>query len=255
MKKTINLVPIDVIGEKVAGYVKEYFKEDKILFDPIFREEKEKYYLGYMVVEFVDEKSGDYRYKRPTKWLLVDIVSGDLVGIYDSREYDYTDKLSHDSIFANNSSSSLFDASNHVLTSFCTWKKQVIKELEKKFKNSNLNLKILKSDDELISPNSFVLANLEPILEEVNEKIMLSLGGKIHTLYREYYIDTIDDIRKQYIDKGDINKTLLANYIDLIKYLWPDTIDIINAFDNIEHPKNLDFENKLRQIAQDKKVR
>lgn len=256
LKDYEKMTNIDVIREKVDGYVKEHFGLETPIFDPIFREENGKYYLGYMVVDFVDEKKEDFRFKRPTKWLLVDIVTGDLVNCFDSNNHDYIDKdkFPFDLIFDNYGNSALFDSSNYVLTSFFDWKKQVIKEMKEKFSNNNLFIdpKILRLENETISPNDFVLANVESILEDMHNEIMEKLGNKVGELYKDYYVYIIDLIRKHYVISGDINRTLLSSYMDLIKYLWPDFIDIINAFDNIDHFNDPNFENALKKLVQDK---
>lgn len=262
LKKEYGLIPIDEIREKVLGYVKEHFKEEETpIFDPIFREEDGKYYLGYMVAEFVDAKNDNYRMKRPTKWLLVDIVTGELVNAFDSKKYDYTDKdkFPFDLDFDNYGNSALFDSSNYVLSSYFDWKKKVIKDLNEKFSKNLDNMiidpKVLRLDDETISPNDFVLANVESVLEDLHNEIMEKFGGKVQELYKDYTVYLISLIRKHYVISGDINRTLLSSYIDLIKYSWPDFIEIINAFDNIEHTKDMNFENALKNLVQTKKER
>lgn len=258
LKTYEKMVDINIIKEKVKGYVNTHIGKEYPIFDPIFREENGKYYLGYLVGDFVDVKNGDYRMKRPTKWLLVDIVTGDLVKVYDSKDVDYTDKdkFPLDKVFINNGNSALYDSSNYVLLSFFKWKKQVIKEMKEKFdKNINNELidpLILKLDNETISPNNYVLANVESLLEDLHNEIMDKLGNKVSELYQDYYVHLIDSIRKEYIISGNINPTLLSSYVNLIKYLWPDFIDIINEFNNIEYFKDLNFENELRKLAQDK---
>lgn len=81
--------------------------------------------------------------------------------------------------------------------------------------------------------------------------IMERFGSKVQELYKDYYVYIIDLIRKYYVISGDINRTLLSSYV-VIKYLWPDFIDIINAFDNIDYFNNLTFENALKKLIQDK---
>lgn len=260
MKKKLKdyekMVSISVINEKVNGYILEHFKEEKCLLDPIFRKEDGKYYLCYAVIDFVDEKDYDFRIKRPINWLLVDIVTGDLVNVYDSKDYDYTNEetLPLDKVFINNDNTSpLYDSSNYISISYFNWKKQVIKELNEKFRtNNHLDPTILKLEGEIISPNAFVLANVESILEDLYEKIIISLGDKVQKMHEDYYIYIIDLIRKHYMVSGEINKVLLSSYIDLLKYAWPCLIDIINAIDNIDHFNDLVFENKLRDVAKNK---
>lgn len=250
------MTDINIIREKVEGYVKEYFKEEKPIFDPIFREENGKIYLGYMVVDFVDEKNNDYRFKRPTKWLIVDLVNGDLVNTFNSDEHDYTDKnkFPFELIFDNYGSSALFNASNYVLTSYTDWKKQVVKDMQSRFTKLSFDPKVLKLGDEIISPNDFVLANVESLLEDINVEIMEKLGSKVEELYKDYYEHIIDSVRTSYLVNGNIDKTLLTNYINLIKYLWPDFIDIINAFNNIESLNDTTFENALRETIKAKNM-
>lgn len=259
------MLTIKEIKKKAAEYAKKYYGSNQILFDLMFRKEDDKYYFGFLIIDLVDEEHNDYRIKRPTKWMLVDILTGDLIKIYDSSIYDYSDKKTFpfELVFDNNGSSSLYDYSNYILSSYFDWKNKVIKELKNKVADTCIeneseqilsNEKILRVNSENVTLKEFILANAENVLEELHEIIIQKIGDKVQEANLDYHEYIIDLIRKQYKINKEVDTMLLISYVDLLKYSWPDLIDLINAFDNITTTKNLALEKALKSQTEKKYI-
>lgn len=246
LKDEYGLVPMEAIKEKVDAYAKEHFYKDIDSLSPIFREEKGKYYFAYM---FIDINKPE---KRPTKWLLADIITGDIIEAYDSNEYDYADKRVYpiDSPLKTTYKSPIYDSFNYMNLSYFKWKKKIIEELEEKFgMKKAIDINILKTDEEPISSNDFVLANIESLLNDISKDILFPFGDSITTMFNEYHDDVVYLIRKEYAKTGKIDKSLLTNYICLIKYSWPESIDLIDQINNIEYVHDEKFDEALKELT------
>lgn len=226
MENIKNLNEIKNLAEK---YANEHFGENKILFDPLFRKEENEYCLSFLVVEFVDESNNDFRYKHPTTWLSLDILTGELISI--NEENNNTSKQAN---YDNTSGSKLYDYSNFVLSSYYDWKNKVIEELKRKKENEKkIDDNFLRIDDVNISQSDFVLANIEPILNDIQHELLDKIGNEVNKAYNDYFEYTFDAIRKKYKETKTIDQLLLQNYIQLLNYSWPDYSEVINDFNNI----------------------
>jgi hypothetical protein len=228
------MIKIKDLKDKADIYAKEFYGKDQTLFEPMFRKKDNNYFFGFLITELVNEEEKDYNIKRPTKWLLTDIITGDLVEINDSYTNDYTSKdlLPFDKVFKNEGSSKLYDYSNYILISYHEWKQNIIKELYNK-NNVTDNTKVLRQENENISPEEFITANVETILDEAHHIIVDKLGNKVSELYLDYFEHLIDQIRIDYLENKKIDSELLIQYNDLLKYSWPDFIEVIDTFNNI----------------------
>lgn len=228
------MLKIKEIIQKAELYAVEKYGERVVLSDAIFRKEKGKYYLGFMIYDFVDEKNNDFRIKRPTKWMLLDILSGDLIDHYDANDYDYSnqDDLPFNLKVSSQGSPELYKYYNQVMKSFQGWKRQVLVELEQSEKENNF--KSLKVDEDFISPRDYIISNIEPYLLEMFDKLK-GLGDVVQQAFEESYNYVIEEVRNHYRETNEINQEKLKNYLELIKYLWNDQIEFINAFDNVSN--------------------
>lgn len=223
------MIEIRELREKVENYAKDKFGKEIYVFDPIFRKEEEKYYLCYTVLEFIDEANNNYNFIKPNKFILVDIITGEIIRSHED------DEVFKEKEIKNDGSSSLYDSSNHILHSYFEWKNKVISEVKTKFSNieEDNNPNILLSGGDFISPNSFVIANIEPILDEVHLIIMEKIGNQIQNMYIEYYNYVIDEIRKEYEETKIVKKESVINYINLINYSWPSFEKLVASLNNI----------------------
>lgn len=215
------------IKEGIFKYCEKKYGERKILFDPIFREYKNQYYLGFMVVELTTKDE----IKRPTNWILADIVTGDILYDFDSSYLDYTTDLDLDTTFANQGNQSIYQYSNLIIESFKKWNRQLKEKLQELDPISNK--KVLKLDNELISPRDYILSNIEQILFQTSSNLQNQLEGKLQSLYSEYYHYLLESIRTYYEKNNTIPVEYNQEYIDLLKYAWPTMVKLIDSFHNI----------------------
>lgn len=222
------MIDIRELREKVEAYAKDKIKDNTYLFDPIFRKEEDKYYLWYTVLQFIDEKNNNYDFKKPTHFIIVDFITGDIIKLIEDKEL-FNEEIKNDG------SSSLYDSTNYILTSYFEWKNKVLNEVEKRYNfiDNAKDPKILLSKDSIISPNSFVLANAESILEELHLTLVEKIGNEVQKMYIDYYIYLIDTIRKEYLENNSINEISIINYINLLKYSWPSFSILIDKMSNI----------------------
>jgi flagellin-specific chaperone FliS len=226
------MLEIKKVLEKARQYAIDNCGEEKILFDPIFRKEDSEYYIGIMIVD-LDEKND---IKRPTKWMLLDIENGDLKAFYDSKDKDYNQDLPIGITFKNVGNQSLYEYSNYILESFQNFNVGLMEKLVSKTKEDNdpiKDKKVLKIGDELIAPKDYVMSNIQPVLAEVYETFNTKIGDSIQKAYSDFYDYLVESIRKNYIENKEIDKKQIGNYLDLLKYSWPDTTELINSFNNI----------------------
>jgi len=125
------MIPIEELIEKASGLAKiKYGEGTGSMFDPIFRKENDKYYIGFAISKFNDPENNDYKLKRPMNWMLVDILTGELVDFFDSNEKDYTtkEKLPFDMMITGEGNSVIYDYCNFVTSKYFSFKKKVITE-------------------------------------------------------------------------------------------------------------------------------
>ncbi len=234
-------------------------KKDKetILWDPIFRLENNKLCLMYAIVEFCDEEKKDYRIKRPTEWFIQDIESGEILEYYNIHEKDFTtiEEVPLNSLFANTGKSIVYDYNVFVVDSFRKWEKEIKEELKKKIANTTYKLdqeKVIQVSDELISPRDYVLANLDASLEKMHNIVFYDLGDAIRDAYSAYYGSLFASIRKKYLEDKSIDKELIKKYLNLIKYLWPESYQLINKMTNISGVIDKKFDLEIEEMLENK---
>lgn len=218
---------------------KEYIKEKKenaILFDPIFRLENDKLCFMYFVMEFVDESKNDYRIRSAKEWFTQDIMSGEIITHYTaSNEEKFMDLV--DTVFDNTNASPIYDQANALILSFQKWQKEILKQLNEKPEKSTQLLcdeKVMKVNTNLISPKDYIFSNIDSIFEKMLNILCEDTGVMIEQSYKEFENSLFENIRSCYIEKNLIDKELIKKYMNLIKYLWPNFLELINHSSNID---------------------
>lgn len=247
----------DEIRELAKDYASKELNKEAILFDPVFRSEDGKLRFAYMVVEFSDESKIDYRIKRPKKWLLQDIESGEVVAFYDIQENDFSNlnELPLDTLCDNDGKSILFDYSNSLLCGFKDWEKKTTDEL-KMAMNKDTNLlyddKTLKIDNELISPKDYILANLEGVIGEMYDTLFEKINSVIGCGYQEYYNSLFESIRERYVSEDIIDEELIKKYMNYVKYLWPESKLFFNKCSNIPNVIDEEYDKAIDEMLKSK---
>ena len=227
------------LKQKALEFLKDKENNEIVLSEPLFRLENNKLYLGYLLLNFTD----DYKIKRPTKWLLQDMFNGNVIEFNNIVDKDFTtiEQLPLDTLFEDKGTSTVYDDFNNISISFSKW----IKDTKEKLNNSNTyNENILKIDNNLINPKEFILANSDSVFNEMYDVLFNKLGNLIEEGNKEYQNSLFEEIRNEY-SNNSINKELIKKYVNLNKYLFPETIELINNFNNIPDTMDLEYDKKL----------
>lgn len=251
MKKYNELISI---AKEYASKKKE---KDTILYEPIFRMENGVLCLEYLVIEFNDEFNNDYRIKRPKEWLIQDMISGEILDYYYVSNKDYT-SLPLDKLFENNGSSILYDQSNFIIRSFQKWQKEIVKQIKEDSKNLNNLLydeKVMKLENDLISPKDYILSNMESIFDKMFNILFENMGNIIGNSYNEYFVSLFDKVRKKYINDKIVDIKTIKEYMNFLKYLWPESLELFNNCTNIEGINDEKYDSAIKQILKDKKLK
>lgn len=243
------MILVDELNNKADNYVKDKLGEEKALLGPIFRKEANQFYVGYAVIDFKDTYETFFR---PTKWLILDMKTGELINFYECKDYDYTDdnNFTFNLEFENGGNSPLFDLGNYINTSFNSWKNQTLHIIDKK---NEPDLKVLKIENELYSPKEYITNIVTSFFDNIKQTIDTEIFDVIGFSHTKYINETIDNIREEYIKNNKMDMALLTKYYKLLKYSWPDFIDIINHFDNILTSKNEKTDKLLKDYINKKK--
>ena len=236
-----------------SSYVKDKVNDMALISEPLLRVENNKLCLGYFFVEFNDEQKKDYRVKRPTKWLTQDMISGIIIDVFDCREKDFSSSeiLPYSKLYSNDGASILYDEVNYISKSFQKWYRNITHELsnETSFKlNLLYDKKVLKLSDEIVSPRDYVLTNMKSVFNEMNEVLFSKLGNTLTRYFDDYQESLFNQIRSSSV----VDFELIKQYYNCIKYLYPELIDIINAFNNIDGTLDRNYDENLRQIIEQK---
>lgn len=244
---------LDDLKEIASKYVKDIKNESIFLHEPLFRIEKNKLYLGYMVIDFVDSYNNNYDIKRPTEWLLQDLITGEIVQFYNSNKTDFCNKneLPFDKTFKNNGTSALYDDINSITKSFNKWKKEEIKNLTEKY-NDELNPinqeKVLQLGEDIVSPKYYILANSETVFSKMYNELF-EFGNTITEAYNEFQNNLVMKVIRDYTEKGIINKEIIKQYFEFIKYSYPESLELFNCFNNISDIENNEYDKNLNDMS------
>jgi len=245
---------------ELIALAKEYARKVKnkntILCDPIFRIEDGKLCLEYLIVEFNDEFNNDYRIKRPIEWFTQDILSGEILNFYNVNDKDYS-LLPLNKLFKNNGGSILYDQSNDITRSFQQWQKDITKKIKEENENSNNLLydeKVMKIENTLISPKEYILSNIDSIFEKMFNILFEDMGNVISDSYNEYFVSLFNEIRNKYINDKSVDKQLIKQYMNFLKYSWPESLELFNNCTNIDEINDEQYDNAVIQMLDDKEL-
>lgn len=243
--------------DELMNLAKEYVskkekKEDVILYNPVFRLEDEQLYLAYMVVDFM-KKDGEYYIKRPTKWLLQDMVTGVIAHYYDIQEKDFSNlrDLPLDTIYFANNYSPLFQYNNFVIHSFGNWEQKALKDLKSKMEQETNPLykkNVLKIEDSIISPQDYILANIEDGFAKMMDILRNEIGGSINEAFEEYARSLLENIRQTYVSLKKIDIDLIKEYMNYLKYAWPESWNLFNQCTNIKETIDSTYDEFIQDL-------
>lgn len=202
------------------------------------------------------EINNDLRIKRPMEWALQDITNGNIIEVNNCLTKDFVDKdfFSSNTLIDNESNSPFFDDVNNILKSLKKWENNILKELKNEVNNKVYNLKVLKKDNEYLSSKEYVLNHIKDYFNQMSDVLYVNMGNEMSNANNEYIDELFNAIRDEYLSKNYINKSLIKKYTNSIKYLWPDSYMLVNAFNNIEGIQDIGFDNEIDKMLENKRI-
>lgn len=247
----------DELRKIAKDYASEKKNNDVILYEPIFRIENDILCLAYLIIDFNDEFNNDYRIKRPVEWLIQDIKNGEILEYNNIKNKDYstTSDLPLNMLFDNNGDSILYDNINLITRSFQQWQKDTLKNLYGNI-NYESNLlyeeKVMKINNELFSPKDYILANIESSFDKMFNILFNDMGNAITESFNEYSCSLFESIRKKYETNNQIDKDLIKQYMNCIKYSYPESLELFNKSTNITDVCDSEYDNAILEMLKSK---
>ena len=86
----------------------------------------------------------------------------------------------------------------------------------------------------------------------MDRKRLFEIGKVISESYNNFHNNMFEKIRNCYL-RGSINKDLIKQYLNFLKYSFPETLELLNNFNNIEGTDDIDYDNKIIKMIEYKK--
>jgi len=235
-----------------SKYAEERKQKSINLYEPIFRLENNKLVLGYMLLEFDDK----YGIKRPTEWILQNIDDGEIIELnnIETKDFSNQNELPLNKVFQDSGMSPLYDEINSITSSFDKWRKKILSDLGSNDINpiSYINdNQILLIDDEFISPKDFIIVNSEEVFSNMYNQLF-EIGKTISESYNNFHNNLFERIRCCYLS-GSINIEIIKQYLNFLKYSFPETLELLNKFNNIDGTSDVEYDNKIIEMIKHKK--
>ena len=232
-------------------YCKENINENIVLLEPIFRIEDNKIYFSYMITNFVDDN--ELEIIRPTHYLLQNIVNGCVEKLYKCEEHDFTTNniIPKNRRYKNLGSSKLYAIENYIMKSLNKWAHSIKDEVNNKFIDDLYNSKIMILNNNLISSKEYINYNFSTLIKELENNLYNYFENDINNGV-ENYKNHLFNLVKQNYQNDNIDYKVIKEYIKLIKFLYPDFIELINAFSNIKDITDEIYDSKLKDSIIDK---
>lgn len=84
------MLTINDINKNARKIIFDDIKIPNGISNPVIREEDGVYYIAYFGYTYTKENLVEKKYKRPVRWILVDIESGKLIKTFDCSEKDFS---------------------------------------------------------------------------------------------------------------------------------------------------------------------
>lgn len=84
------MLTINEINKKARKYIFSDIKIPNGISNPVLHSEDGKMYIAYFGYTYSKQNMVENRYNRPTRWILIDIETGELVKLFDCTEKDFS---------------------------------------------------------------------------------------------------------------------------------------------------------------------
>ena len=216
-----------------------------MVFEPIFRLEENTLYLSYMISDYNNDNES--KIIRPTHYILQNIYTGKIEKVHNCKEHDFVDKniLPNNKIYNNSGSTVLYDIENYIMKSLNKWKRQIKEEIKNKFISDLYNEKIMIFNSKNMSSNEYIKENIDDIIKNIENELFRHFENDINNGVENYKNYLFNSIKNKY-QNNIVDKETIKTYTNLIKYLYPDFIELINLFSNIDEVTDSEYDIKLQ---------
>ena len=221
-------------------------KKGYIISLPLFRKENDKIYICF----YASKKDGAYANK-PIDWLLIDIDSYKVYKFYNCGSNNYDAKKI------------LPNSMNILVSPYCylqlvyydfSYIKYLYEKREKYLfnevfdKNYNVidKIKMLKQDDEYIAYTKYVKQNI--VNYTFDKKGINKFIDDFNTTISKSLLDCFDSTLLN-IKAGKDYQDSLTNYIDIVKFVCNQDVEIIDAIDNVLERQNTVLTDTLNLLS------
>lgn len=218
-------------------------KKDYIVSLPLFRKVNDKIYICF----YVEKKDGTYANK-PMDWLLIDIDSYNVYKFYNCRINDYdTKKILPNSMNILVSPYFYLQLVYHDVSYIKYLYEQSDKYLFDEVFDKNYNvidkIKMLKQDNEYIAYTKYVKQNI--VNYTFDKKGIDTFIDDFNTIISKSLLDCFDSTLFN-IKNGKNYQDSLTNYVDIVKFVCNQDVEIIEAIDNVLDNQNKELTNTLK---------
>ena len=246
MKERRHSMKINEYINIANKYSKENINKNCVLFEPLFRLEENNLHLSYMISDYNNNNESEII--RPTHYILQNIQTGKIEKVYNCTEHDFIDNniLPNNKIYNNSGNTTIYDIENHIMKSLNKWKKQIKEEINGKFENELYKEKVLLFNNKKMSSKEYINENIDNIIKNIENELFTHFEKDINNgieNYKNYLFETIKNNNKNNI----LDKETIKVYTNLIKYLFPDFIELINLFTNIDGIVDSKYDKKLQK--------
>ena len=112
----------------------------------------------------------------------------------------------------------------------------------------------MKIENTLISPKEYILSNIDSIFEKMFNILFEDMGNVISDSYNEYFVSLFNEIRNKYINDKSVDKQLIKQYMNFLKYSWPESLELFNNCTNIDEINDEQYDNAVIQMLDDKEL-
>ena len=107
---------------------------------------------------------------------------------------------------------------------------------------------VLKIEDSIITPQDYILANIEDGFAKMMDILRNEIGGSINEAFEEYARSLLENIRQTYVSLKKIDIDLIKEYMNYLKYAWPESWNLFNQCTNIKETIDSTYDEFIQDL-------
>lgn len=125
--------------------------------------------------------------------------------------------------------------------------KKIINDLKTNDYNSINFINDSIIEDGFISSTDLIISNSEKIFSNMYNELF-KIGEIINESYNNLHNNLFNKIRNIYLNNGKIDKNLIKQYMKLLKYFFPEILELLNSFNNIDGTDDFEYDKKIIEM-------